>query len=131
MFSFFLPHFLGALRSERPLLPKRAGALWEGPALFGRNRESRRREAAGRRNWPEAVPRKRSGRKRSLTRLNENWQKCGLATATTAEKRASVCPQLFYTRRKARWLVRGRMKDTISEFGRECSQATIIIVRHP
>jgi hypothetical protein len=34
---------------------------------FGRNRESRTREAAGRRNWPEAVPRKSSGRKRELT----------------------------------------------------------------
>jgi hypothetical protein len=32
---------------------------------FGRNPESRSREAAGRRNWPEAVPRKRSGRKRA------------------------------------------------------------------
>jgi hypothetical protein len=31
--------------------------------LFGRNRESRNREAAGRRNWPEAVPRK-CGRKK-------------------------------------------------------------------
>src|SRR5579859_5399337 len=31
---------------------------------FGRSRESRSREAAGRRNWPEAVPRKMSGRKR-------------------------------------------------------------------
>jgi hypothetical protein len=30
----------------------------------GRNRESRGREAAGRRNWPEAVPRKVRGRKR-------------------------------------------------------------------
>ena len=32
--------------------------------MFGRNRESRSRDAAGRRNWPEAVPRKMSGRKR-------------------------------------------------------------------
>src|SRR5882724_10391699 len=70
-FSFFLPHFPGALRSERPLLPRRAGALWEGPVAFGRNRESRSREAAGRRNWPEAVPRKLRGRKRSLTVLSE------------------------------------------------------------
>jgi hypothetical protein len=34
---------------------------------LGRNRESRSREAAGRRNWPEAVPRKIRGRKRTLT----------------------------------------------------------------
>ncbi len=38
------------------LLPRRTAALWEGPVPFGRNRESRRREAAGRRNYPEAVP---------------------------------------------------------------------------
>jgi hypothetical protein len=30
MFSFFLPHFLGAPRSEWLLLPKRVAALWEG-----------------------------------------------------------------------------------------------------
>jgi hypothetical protein len=29
-----LPHFPGALKSERPLLPRRAGALWEGPVPF-------------------------------------------------------------------------------------------------
>src|SRR5215470_15833353 len=40
---------------SRPEL-MRAGALSEGPVIFGRNRESRTREAAGRRNWPEAVP---------------------------------------------------------------------------
>lgn len=56
----FSPHFPGAPQSERPLLPKRVAALWEGPARFGRNRESRSQEAAGRRNWPEAVPKKMS-----------------------------------------------------------------------
>ena len=39
---------------------------------FGRNRESRSREAAGRRNWPEAVPRKMSGRKSVLTEISWN-----------------------------------------------------------
>ncbi len=39
--------------------------------LFGRNRESRSREAAGRRNWPEAVPRKMRERKSLHTRLSE------------------------------------------------------------
>jgi hypothetical protein len=34
--------------------------------LFGRSRESRSREAAGRRNWPEAVPRKMGQKKDSL-----------------------------------------------------------------
>ena len=32
---------------------------------FGRNRESRSREAAGRRNWPEAVPKKMRGGKKA------------------------------------------------------------------
>ena len=40
--------------------------------LFGRNRESRSREAAGRRNWPEAVPKKMRDRKRLLARFSEN-----------------------------------------------------------
>src|SRR6267378_4457791 len=64
-FSFFLPHFPGAPRSERPLLPRRAGALREGPVPFRRNRESRTHEAAGRRNWPEAVPRKNERQKKA------------------------------------------------------------------
>jgi hypothetical protein len=64
LFSFFLPHFLGELKSKTPLLPRRVAALSEGPVLFGRNRENRSREAAGRRNWPAAVPRKVSRRKR-------------------------------------------------------------------
>jgi hypothetical protein len=68
--SFFLPHCPGAPRSERPLLPSRAGALWEGPVLFGRNRESRAREAAGRRNWPEAQE-------------NERQKKAGLPISKT------------------------------------------------
>jgi hypothetical protein len=49
-FSFFLPHFPGAPKSGRPLVPRRADALRQGPVVFGRNRESRRREADGRRN---------------------------------------------------------------------------------
>jgi hypothetical protein len=40
--------------------------------LFGRNRESRSREAAGRRNWPEAVPKKMRGEKRLCTGLSQN-----------------------------------------------------------
>ena len=56
------------------LLPRRAAAFWEGPKGFtGRNRESRRREAAGRRNYPEAVPRENERQKKgSLTQLSEN-----------------------------------------------------------
>jgi hypothetical protein len=38
--------------------------------MFGRSRESRSREAAGRRNWPEAVTRKMRGRKRERVLLN-------------------------------------------------------------
>jgi len=39
---------------------------------FGRNRESRSREATGRRNWPEAAPRKMSGRKRAAYRTQQD-----------------------------------------------------------
>ena len=43
---------------------------------FGRNRESRTHEAAGRRNWPEAVPRKTRGRKRAaLLKFSEKREK--------------------------------------------------------
>ena len=38
---------------------------------FGRNRESRSREAAGRRNWPEAVPKKMRCRKRLCAEMRE------------------------------------------------------------
>src|SRR5882762_5714839 len=61
-FSLFCPISLGHPRAEWILLPRRAAAFWEGPKGFtGRNRESRSREAAGRRNYPEAVPKERSG----------------------------------------------------------------------
>ena len=39
---------------------------------FRRSRESRTREAAGRRNWLEAVPRKMRGRKRQWAELSED-----------------------------------------------------------
>src|SRR5258708_13206122 len=66
---FSCPIFLGRPIRERPLLPKRTAALWEGPVPFGRNRESRSREAAGRRNWPEAVLYKGMSRETSSPRL--------------------------------------------------------------
>ena len=55
---------IGAPGSEWILLPKQAAAFWEGHKkssgffrrFVGRNRKSRRREAAGRRNYLEAVP---------------------------------------------------------------------------
>src|SRR5258708_18258069 len=66
---FSCPIFLGRPIRERPLLPKRTAALWEGPVPFGRNRESRSREAAGRRHWPEAVLYKGMSRETSSPRL--------------------------------------------------------------
>ena len=45
--------------------------------VFRGNRESRNREAAGRSNWPEAVPRKMLGRKRGLSRLSDIGQRSG------------------------------------------------------
>jgi hypothetical protein len=64
LFLHFCPISLGHPRVEWILLPGRAAAFWEGPERFtGRNRESRRHEAAGRRNYPGAVPKERSGRR--------------------------------------------------------------------
>src|SRR6266581_9602500 len=94
---FSAPFSWGTRYAKRPLLPKRVGALWEGPPLFGRNRESRTREAAGRRNWPEAVPRKMCGRKSPLNGLSENRErreqrsngkpKCSWRSRTTLRER--------------------------------------------
>src|SRR5713101_9667401 len=61
---------IGAPGSEWILLPKRVAAFWEGHKkssccsrrFVGRNRKSRRREAAGRRNYPEAVPNGEGGK---------------------------------------------------------------------
>ncbi len=49
---------------------------------FGRNRESRSREAAGRRNWPEAVPKKMRGKKRRATN-SVGFRKAGKLAKTT------------------------------------------------
>src|ERR1700722_4847236 len=71
-FSFFCPIFLRHPKA-RATAPKASGCIPGGTrVVFGRNRESRRREAAGRRNSPEAVPRKRSGRKRPCTGIRQN-----------------------------------------------------------
>jgi hypothetical protein len=68
LFLLFCPISLGHPRAEWILLPKRVAAFREGPKGFrGRNRESRSREAAGRRNYPEAVPKERSCEKGTLT----------------------------------------------------------------
>jgi len=63
MSPFSGPIFLGQLKSEGCRLQKRAAALWEGTRWCKGEPGKQRREAAGRRNWPEAVPRKMSGRK--------------------------------------------------------------------
>jgi hypothetical protein len=42
--------------------PKARGCILGGTRRFGRNRKSRSPEAAGRRNYPEAVPRREGGK---------------------------------------------------------------------
>src|SRR6266851_3352430 len=67
--SSSLPVHQVLVASERGLLPKRGSAFREGHKnlrcrlrrVFGRKRKSRRAEAAGRRNSPEAVPNGRGG----------------------------------------------------------------------
>jgi hypothetical protein len=65
MFLLFLAPFSSGTQKREAAAPKASGALWEGPATFGRNRESRTREAAGRRNWPEAVAQEKERQKKA------------------------------------------------------------------
>jgi hypothetical protein len=58
--------------------------------LFGRNRESRTREAAGRSNWPEALP----GR-------NERQKKAGLLNWEDNVTRAVVRGQLERNKKRS------------------------------
>jgi hypothetical protein len=71
-FSFSCPVFLRHSKA-RASAPKASGCILGGTQRnSGRNRESRRREAAGRRNWPEAVPRRMSGGRSALTEHSDN-----------------------------------------------------------
>ncbi len=53
--------------------------------FLGRRRKSRRRECAGRRNWPEAVPKKMSGRKGQLWKSVTVGMKSGLQSVERCE----------------------------------------------
>lgn len=65
---FFAPIFLGHPKREAAA-PKASGCSRERPVPVWRNRESRIREVAGRRNWPEAVSRKMAAEKGLLTEV--------------------------------------------------------------
>jgi hypothetical protein len=67
-------------KRQRPLLPKRVAALWEGPVPFGRNRESRNREAAGAGIGPKACP------------GNERQKKVGLLNSEETAKAGGARP---------------------------------------
>jgi hypothetical protein len=67
--------------------------------ILGRNRESRRREAAGRRNSPEAVPRKMSGRKSSDLRDSVISARGGERTTGASPSHAIVFARLTSLRR--------------------------------
>src|SRR5580704_233842 len=87
VFLLFLPHFPEAPQSEGRCSQGERLHSGRDPTL-GRNRESRRREAAGRRNWPEAVPRKSSGGKRSgLPRSGTIVMRIKTMPATERERR--------------------------------------------
>jgi hypothetical protein len=68
-FSFFLPHFPGAPKSERPLLPRRADALWEGPVAFGRNGKAESAKLPGAGIGPKQCPRKCAAEKGHVTEV--------------------------------------------------------------
>ncbi len=61
--------------------------------MFGRSRESRSREAAGRRNWPEAVPRKSAAEKKKCTRIIRSVKASSCDAITGREKREPSLPQ--------------------------------------
>jgi hypothetical protein len=67
-----LPRLRPSFFFFRPTDASEMDKRWFKSQLFGRNRENKRREADGRRNWPEAVPRKMRGRKRVFTEISEN-----------------------------------------------------------
>jgi hypothetical protein len=60
---------------------------WREPALFGRNRESRTREAAGRRNWPEAVPKKMCGGKKTTYYRTQQESALGVEWRQQSERK--------------------------------------------
>jgi len=57
--------------------------------FLGRNRESRSREAAGRRNSPEAVPRKMEAEKGAYREAESPWNK---EAKERRKRRNSKCP---------------------------------------
>ena len=67
--------------------------------MFGRNRESRSREAAGRRNWPEAVPRKMRDRKREADSTEREF---GARTRAVEPSRYTAESDGTYSVRRAR-----------------------------
>jgi len=70
--SPFSAHFSGAPKSEGFCFQSERLLYGREPNGEGRNRESRSREAAGRRNWPEAVPRKNVLQKKESLELSDN-----------------------------------------------------------
>ena len=91
----YLPLLLGATESEWRPLPRRAAALWEGPARFGRNRESRSREVrsmhpgygtAGVGILPKQRPSKGEAEKEKMYRVSFIRMTCTLKEARSEEE---------------------------------------------
>ena len=67
----FLPHFLGAQRSEWLLLPKRAAALWEGPTGLAEEPGKQKTRSCRTQELARSSARENEWQKKSgLTRLN-------------------------------------------------------------
>jgi hypothetical protein len=71
IFSFFLPHFPGHPKSERPLRMLYGRDLWRS----GGTGKAEHAKLPGAGIWPEAKPRKMGGGKRRVTELSANRQR--------------------------------------------------------
>src|SRR6266404_6201915 len=95
-FLLFLAPFSWGTQKREAAAPKVSGCFMGGTHVLGRSRESRSREAAGRRNWPEAVPRKMGGRKRPLAGLGASRREETQEAANRAATRRQGAQALTY-----------------------------------
>src|ERR1700677_2385398 len=80
------------------------------PTISGRNRKSRGAEAAGRRNYPEAVPRRKGGKRRRMYRAKSKWSRRG-DEGDASLRRVQGCSPDRSSRRRAAIALRGTLQE--------------------
>jgi hypothetical protein len=100
----FLPRFPGAPKKRGLLLPRRAAAFWEGARAFGEEPRKQKPRSSRTQELPEAVPRKKSGGKETMTKRtktsrdrSELWRNEG-----EVEGRPSDCRKVLEIERNCR-----------------------------